>query len=262
MVIQRIFYIRVIPFGAIMPAVFIILSIGLSFSNLIHSTIYMPIQFVLFLLTAPFDKNRRIMHYNTSLLCVTVLFLSPVLRLKFSGRENLDRSKGHVVVMNHQSLLDILLVFTLFYPAKMIAKKALTFVPVVGWNLFLSGHLFVDRSKVKSQFDAIRKMDNLLVSGDSLMIYPEGTRTRNGDIAEYKKGAFRSACNTGTPVQPVVIDGAYQALPRKRKIFNGFYTITLSVLPPVPVEKGSPTKALAALCHELMSLELKRLRTV
>jgi hypothetical protein len=61
---------------------------------------------------------------------------------------------------------------------------------------------------------------------------------------------------------PIVIDGAYQALPRKRKILNGFYTINLSVLPPVPVEKGSPTKALAAMCHDLMSIELNRLRTV
>ncbi|MBI9109190.1 MAG: 1-acyl-sn-glycerol-3-phosphate acyltransferase [Spirochaetales bacterium] len=172
----------------------------------------------------------------------------------------MDRSKAHVVVMNHQSLLDILFVFTLFYPAKMMAKKALAAVPVVGWTLFLNDHIFIDRANRKSQIDALRRMDQLLLDGDSLMVYPEGTRTMDGNIAEFKKGAFRSAVSTGTSVLPVVIDGAFNALPRKTMVVKGCHTITMSVLPEIPVEKGSATADLALKCHDIMSAELRRLQ--
>jgi 1-acyl-sn-glycerol-3-phosphate acyltransferase len=72
--------------------------------------IYFPIHFIIFLITAPFDKQRRILHYNTSLLCFVILIIVPILRVKIIGRENIDRSKAHVVVMNHQSLLDVLFI--------------------------------------------------------------------------------------------------------------------------------------------------------
>lgn len=222
--------------------------------------IYFPIHFIIFLITAPFDKQRRILHYNTSLLCFVILIIVPILRVKIIGRENIDRSKAHVVVMNHQSLLDVLFIFTLFYPAKMMAKKTLAAVPVVGWTLSLNKHIFIDRANRKSQIDALRRMDQLLIDGDSLMVYPEGTRTKDGDIAEFKKGAFRSAVATGTSVLPVVIKGAFEALPSKSMVVKGFHTITLSVLPSIDVEKGSSTADLAQKCHDLMSSELEHLR--
>ncbi|MDC7225808.1 MAG: lysophospholipid acyltransferase family protein [Spirochaetales bacterium] len=186
--------------------------------------------------------------------------LCPLLKVEFKGMDNISRSKPGVIVMNHQSILDILLVFTLYYPAKMIAKKVLAKVPIVGWNLFLSGHILIDRKNRKSQIEAIRRMDHLLIEGDSLMIYPEGTRTTDGEIGEFKKGAFRSACNTATPVLPVVIDGAYQALPKSGMRLMGFSKIKISILPYISVEKGTPTNVLAEKCHTLMSEELKRMR--
>ena len=223
--------------------------------------IYFPIHFILFIFTAPFDKQRKILHYNTSMLCVVCLTIIPILRVKTIGRENIDRKHPHVVVMNHQSLLDILFIFTIFYPAKMMAKKALAKVPIVGWTLALNKHILVDRASRKSQIDAIRRMDDILLEGDSLMIYPEGTRTKDGQIAEFKKGAFRSACNTGTAILPVVIHGAYEALPSKSMLVKGSHKITLSVLPPIPVPKGFSTAELAQNCHDAMSIELERLRT-
>jgi 1-acyl-sn-glycerol-3-phosphate acyltransferase len=142
----------------------------------------------------------------------------------------------------------------------MMAKKTLAAVPVVGWTLSLNKHIFIDRANRKSQIDALRRMDQLLIDGDSLMVYPEGTRTKDGDIAEFKKGAFRSAVATGTSVLPVVIKGAFEALPSKSMVVKGFHTITLSVLPSIDVEKGSSTADLAQKCHDLMSSELEHLR--
>lgn len=243
-----------------MRLVYAIFTLFTWFEIILCFILFIPVQFLLFIFTALFDKKRRIMHYNASLWSSLALFLSPIFKVKLTGREYLDRSKGHVVVMNHQSLLDILLSFRLFYPVKMIGKKILALVPIVGWNLFLSGHIMVDRKNRKSQFAAIRRMEDILQSGDSLLIYPEGTRTRDGEIAEFKKGGFRSATSTGTSILPVVLDGAYQALPKGRIIVDKAYILTLTVLPPIEVEKGADTGALAKKCHDIMSKELTRQR--
>jgi 1-acyl-sn-glycerol-3-phosphate acyltransferase len=144
----------------------------------------------------------------------------------------------------------------------MIAKKSLARIPFLGWELVIFGDLFVDRKNRKSQFEAIRRMDKLLEQGDSLLVYPEGTRTKDGEIAEYKKGAFRSATETGTPVLPVLLDGAYQALPKRGIIVDRVYTLRMHILPPLEVEKGSGTAELALQCHDLMSKELKKLRSM
>jgi len=223
--------------------------------------LFIPFQLVLFVLTAPFDRRRVIMHYHGSLWCALALAISPLWRLEISGKENLNRKVPHAVIMNHQSLIDILIAFRLFYPVKMIGKKILAYVPIIGWNLFLSGHLMVDRNSRKSQFKAIRRMESLLTRGDSLLVFPEGTRSRDGEIGQFKKGTFRSAAETGTALLPVVIDGPYQILPRKGFKATGRSVITIHVLPSLPVEKGSDPADLASRCREIMAAELSAIRS-
>ena len=218
--------------------------------------VFFPVQLIFFIITLPFDKHRKVIHYIGAGFCRFALLISPIFRLKITGRENLDRTRSHVIVMNHQSLLDILLSFLLYYPCKMIAKKVLAKVPFVGWELVIFGHLFVDRRNRKSQFEAIRKMEKLLTEGASMLVYPEGTRTKDGEIAEFKKGAFRSATSTGTAVLPVLLDGAYQALPKKGIIVNGVYTLHMHIMPEIPVEKGDDPAELALRVHDIMSGQL------
>lgn len=222
--------------------------------------LFFPVQFVLFILTAPFDKRRVIMHYNSSVWCWLALALSPVWNVDFQGKENLDRKKSHIVVMNHQSLIDILITFRLFYPFKMIGKKALAYVPIVGWNLFLSGHLLVDRNKIKSQFKAIRKMEELIKKGDSMFVYPEGTRTKDGNLGEFKKGAFKTAVSTKTPVLPVVIDGPFQILPKKGFIIDRRRKITIKILPPVQINEGEKAADIAEKTRNIMNGVLEDIR--
>ena len=223
--------------------------------------LYFPVQAVVFVITFPFDRKRRIIHYIGSAFAQFALFISPVFRIKVTGKENIDRSRAHVVVMNHQSLLDILLSFILYYPCKMVGKKILSRVPFLGWELVIGGHLFVDRKNRKSQFEVIRKMEEMVENGDSLLVYPEGTRTKDGEIAEFKKGAFRSAVSTGTPILPVVLDGAYQALPKKGIIVNGVFTLHMHVMPALAVAKGSDAAVVALECHDLMCAKLAEMRS-
>ncbi len=222
--------------------------------------IFFPFQFLLFLLTVFFDRKRKLLHYNSSLWCALSLFLSPLWSIEIKGKENLDRKKPHIVVMNHQSLIDILLTFRLFYPFKMIGKKVLGLVPIVGWNLVLSGHLLVDRKNTKSQFGAIRKMENLIKQGESMFVYPEGTRTRNGEIGEFKKGAFRTAVSTNTQILPIVIDGPYQLLPKKGFVINNFRKIYIEILPPVEIKEGAKASDLAEETRAVMYSVLKNIR--
>lgn len=222
--------------------------------------LFFPFQLVLFILTAPFDRKRVIMHYHSSLWCALALAISPIWKVRITGREHLNRKKAHVVIMNHQSLIDVLIAFRLFYPVKMIGKKVLAWVPIVGWNLFLSGHLMVDRTNTKSQFAAIRKLEALLLAGNSILVFPEGTRTKDGELGEFKKGAFKSAVSTGTALLPVVIDGPYQLLPKKSLIAPCRRDININILPPIEVLPDEKPGELAVRSQEIMAAELARIR--
>lgn len=238
----------------------VLLSLITWFEIVLCFILFFPFQFALFILTVLFDRRRIIMHYNSSLWCAMALYFSPAWKLDIQGKENLDRTKSHIVVMNHQSLIDILLTFRLFYPFKMIGKKVLGLVPIVGWNLVLSGHLLVDRKKMKSQFSAIRKMENLIKKGDSMFVYPEGTRTRDGELGDFKKGAFRTAVSTNTPVLPVVIDGPFQLLPKKGFTIKKRRTIYVRILPPLEIIEGEKAGDLALRTKTVMSEVLAELR--
>ncbi len=243
-----------------MKIIMLILSLFTWFEIVLCFILFFPFQFLLFLLTVLFDRKRAVMHYNSSLWCTFALFLSPLWSIDIKGKENLDRKKSFIVVMNHQSLIDILLTFRLFYPFKMIGKKVLGLVPIVGWNLVLSGHLLVDRKNTKSQFAAIRKMEKLIKQGESMFVYPEGTRTKNGEIGLFKKGAFRTAVATQTAVLPVVIDGPYQLLPKKGFVINRPRKIHIQILPPVQIRDGIKAAELAEETRTVMCDALERMR--
>ena len=244
--------------GPIRRFIFTLLSVFTWIEIIIGFLVFICFQFILFLATVLFDRKRTLLSYHSSFISAVVLFLSPVLRVRITGRENLDRSRAHILVMNHQSLLDIVLAFRLFYPIKMIGKKVLAKVPVIGWNMMMSGHLMVDRADRKSQFNAIRRLDDMLRDGNSILVFPEGTRTRDGNIGEFRKGAFRSAISSRAPLLPVVLDGAYQALPKGSLIAYRIYTLTITVLPPVEVKDDDTMSTLSERCRGLMIEQLER----
>ena len=240
----------------------VLMSLFTWFEIVLCFILFIPFQIALFVLTALFDRRRILMHYNSSFWCMIALALSPLWRVEIRGKEFLNRKKPHVVVMNHQSLIDVLIAFRLFYPVKMISKKALAFVPIVGWNLFLSGHMLVDRKSFKSQMDVLAKMETLLKRGESILLFPEGTRTKDGEIHDFKKGAFKAAISTKTDILPVVIDGPYQLLPKKGFIAPGRHTIHIHVLPPVAVSQEQSAGELAESVRSLMANELAKIRQV
>jgi 1-acyl-sn-glycerol-3-phosphate acyltransferase len=156
-------------------------------------------------------------------------------RLHVIGAENVDPSASYVVTSNHQSSFDIMAHFlALPVPIRFLAKKELFGVPLLGWALKRLNMVPVDRSAGKTVYEEIEQNAAATIAeGKSIIVYPEGTRTKNGDLLPFKKGAFFIAVHTGLAVLPTTIVGSHEAwLPRARIIRGG--TVTVAIGEPIP----------------------------
>jgi len=153
-------------------------------------------------------------------------------RLEVWGLESLDLSRSYLFVGNHASQLDIPVLFAaLPVPLRFLAKEELRRVPIVGVFITAMGMVFIDRDRADAARSSIDQLAELLASELNLMAFPEGTRSRDGEIQPFKTGAFVAAIKSGVPVVPVRIDGAAAILPAG----------TLAIQPgPVRVFVGKP----------------------
>jgi 1-acyl-sn-glycerol-3-phosphate acyltransferase len=149
-------------------------------------------------------------------------FWAPLnLRVGFSsltveGREHLPPAhEGAVVMMNHQSMIDILVAWIVLPTGpRFVAKKSLSYVPIVGVFMWVMGMVPIDRSNRHAAIKALRKAQDVVQRGRILACFPEGTRTRDGRIAPFKKGVFVVAQKTGAPIVPIAVEGCATLLPR------------------------------------------------
>jgi 1-acyl-sn-glycerol-3-phosphate acyltransferase len=144
--------------------------------------------------------------------------------LEVVGREHIDRTRSHVVVANHLSVLDVMVCFLAVpLPIRFLAKRELFSVPILAPAMRAIGIVEVDRAARSAIHEQVnRQARNLVATGRSLIIFPEGTRARNGELRPFKKGAFTMAIAGGIPVLPVTISGTYRAWPPGRLwVFGG-----------------------------------------
>jgi 1-acyl-sn-glycerol-3-phosphate acyltransferase len=160
--------------------------------------------------------NGQWVHYfeGRYLFCPPVLFIARV-KLKVTGLENLDTKKPCIYVSNHVSHLDVVAIaraipLGLFY----IGKKELKKVPILGQYMYLIGHIFIDRKNREKAMASMRKAAQLINRGKSVITFPEGTRTRNGKTAIFKRGTFIIAKEGSIDIQPIAVVNADKILPR------------------------------------------------
>jgi 1-acyl-sn-glycerol-3-phosphate acyltransferase len=143
------------------------------------------------------------------------IVLTSGLRLRTSYAEGLDSTRPVVYMANHQSLFDIPVLFvTLPGQARMLAKESLFRIPIFGWSIRLGGFISIDRqdrSRAKESFDAA--VDRLR-SGTSALIFPEGTRSRDGRLLPFQRGGLLLALKSGLPIVPVGIEGTFAVQPK------------------------------------------------
>ncbi len=140
-------------------------------------------------------------------------YITPMF-VKVSGRENIISRQSYVVVSNHQSQYDIFVLYGwLGVDFKWVIKQELRKVPFIGIACARIGHIFIDRSDRAKALEAINAAKKNIVNGTSIIFFPEGTRSMDGSLGPFKKGAFRMAIDLGLPILPITISGTKNILP-------------------------------------------------
>ena len=161
-----------------------------------------------------------------------------LLPIKVTGRENVDPKQSYVFVANHQSFLDVFAVYGwLPNNFKWLMKKEIRRVPFVGTACAVAGHIFVDRSNPRAALQSMEKVKKELVDGISTVIFPEGTRTKTGEIGRFKQGAFKIAMDMELPVVPITLNGFYKAMPSGQPFANPFSHLSLHIGKPIDISQ-------------------------
>ena len=173
-----------------------------------------------------------------------------LIRVKVKGSENIDKKTSYIFVANHQGAYDIFTIYGfLGHNFKWLMKKSLEKIFLVGAACKNAKHVFVDDSNIAGIKDTIAKAEDTLKDGMSLVIFPEGSRSWDGKMIPFKRGAFMLASEFNRPVVPISIEGSFDRLPRfGKQVSPGL--ITLSIHQPIyPGPKGFNTKKLMADCR-------------
>jgi 1-acyl-sn-glycerol-3-phosphate acyltransferase len=230
--------------------------------SLAYTIILFPVSFAIWLLLYPFDHERVIFHRWLVIQGCLLVKLIPVWKISVEGREKGLGRGPFIIISNHQSMLDILIMNCLRYKFRWISKIENHKVPVLGWYLRMARYLVVDRGNKESKAVMMEMAAESLRKGISIMMFPEGTRSLDGEIAPYKLGAFQLSLMTDKSILPVIVDGTGDVLPKHGFLFRGGSLLRLKVLDPVhpgSFGTGDPEE-LSQKFRNLMAEELKKMR--
>jgi len=228
---------------------------------LITSTVLFSIAAVIWVLTRWFDRRLVILHLWSSFWGSWYIWFNPLWQVRVSGRRKIPWKRPCMLVSNHQSMLDILVLYHLFAPYKWVSKKENFSIPIIGWLMRLNDYVEIDRKKKEAIVKMMKKSARFLREGNSLMMFPEGTRYPGGSLGPFKDGAFKLALETGVDIIPIVLDGTARALPKKGAILTGFTRIRVRVLDHIPFEslKDKAVPQVLEETRELMSAEYRKI---
>lgn len=198
------------------------------------SILLFPIALIIWAATVAFDPQLRWLHRFTCFWASIYTWLNPVWRVRIEGREKIRPRTAYVMVVNHQSLLDILVLFRLFVHFKWVSKIENFRVPCVGWNMSLNGYVKLRRGDKQSIDEMMTACERTLAAGNSVMMFPEGTRSVDGRLRAFKHGAFTLAKRVGAPLLPIVVHGTSDALPKRGFVLRGRHAINVRVLDEIP----------------------------
>jgi 1-acyl-sn-glycerol-3-phosphate acyltransferase len=194
--------------------------------------LWLPVLAVVRLLTAPFDRGRYIPGRIFRKIGPAMATLNPLWRFRYSGTMPKDPRRPFVVVSNHESFTDILLISHLPWEMKWLSKAELFRIPIMGWEMWLAGDIPVKRGFGPSAIEAMERCRKALDNRVSVMIFPEGTRSKTSELLPFKDGAFRLAIEAGVPILPLAVSGTGTAL-RKHDWRFGRSDAEVRVLEPV-----------------------------
>jgi 1-acyl-sn-glycerol-3-phosphate acyltransferase len=194
--------------------------------------LWFPVLLLLAIVTLPFDPGRYAVGRVFRKIGPVMATLNPLWDFRYVGRLPADPRRPYVVVSNHESFTDILLISHLPWEMKWLSKAELFRIPIMGWMMWLVGDIPVKRGFGPSAIEAMARCRKALANRVSVMIFPEGTRSRTAELLPFKDGAFRLAIEAGVPILPLAVSGTRTALPKHDWRF-GRSVAEVQVLDPV-----------------------------
>jgi len=198
------------------------------------------IVFFVVVILFPFDKKRKVAHAQCFWWASCVIGLNPFWKVRVEGLENIDRAKTYVVIANHQSLADIVVLYKTHMQFKWVSKKILFKIPFIGWCLSLTKHIKLERGDFSSIKKLYRQAGEWLRRDMSVLFFPEGTRSDSDAMNAFQNGAFKLAIKEKKPILPICIRGTREAIPKGSWIFSTKVCATLTVLPAIDTHSLNP----------------------
>ena len=226
----------------------------------ISSGVLVWIAAAITLFTKDKDPNRRLTHRFGCWWANHYITMNPLWKVKWEGVDYIPDDKPVIIAPNHQSYWDIMLLYGLYKPYKWVSKEEIFKVPFIGWNMELNQYVKLargDRKSIKEMMATCRKW---LEQGSSLLLFPEGTRSPDGEIKEFTSGAFKLATDCNVPVIPVVVDGTHLLYPKGSNIISFKGNLTVHVLPPVYPKNFETVRQMRDFVRDKMVAELNAIR--
>jgi len=228
----------------------------------VTSAVFFLVALAVWMLTVCFDRRLVVLHMFTSFWAVLYLWVVPAWQVTVAGRHRIRRGTTYMIVSNHQSQLDILVAFKLFFPFKWVSKAAVFKLPFIGWNMVLNRYIRIKRGRKDSIAQMMKACEEKLAAGSSVFFFPEGTRSSSGIVKPFKHGAFTLAQKMKVPILPIVINGTKNALPKNSLNFHGRHAINIRVLEEIPVEQFAalPVGEVAEMVRGVISAQVEEHR--
>lgn len=188
----------------------------------------------------PFDHKRKLAHTLGFWWSDCLVKVNPYWSVRISGLKNIEDNKAYVIVANHQSMADIVMLYKTHAQFKWVAKDILFKVPVFGWCMSGMKYIRLSRDELGSIKDAYVEADKWLKKGISVLFFPEGTRSLTGQINPFKNGAFKLAIKEHVPVLPIFISGTRDIIPKGSWIFKEKADCRLEVFPAIDTSGYQP----------------------
>lgn len=215
-----------------------------------------PLLLVITLFTALFTivcfpwKNGKVPH-AVQVFWSRSVFWFLLIPIEVTGTENVDPKKSYVFVANHQSNIDVFAIYGwLPNNFKWLIKKEVRKIPFVGTACAIAGHIFVDRTNPRAAMESLQNIKSQLCNGISTVIFPEGTRTKTGQLGRFKRGAFQVAMDLDLQVVPISLTGCYDVMPRGQFFVNHRARVHVHVGKPVDLRKFDDINASMAYLRE------------
>ena len=230
--------------------------------TLLQVTILFVVSILVLIITYPFDKSRRWVHECSRLICALLYGVPFLMRRTIDGVENIDKTKSYVMVMNHNSGFDIFAAYKIPLNFRWVSKREVFRVPFMGPLLTIHGDIPIERGNPTEAMAKVLSLGKLWLNrGASVAIFPEGTRSKTGEINRFKMGAFNLAKEAEVEILPIVMTGTNKMF-RKGWLMNWTNHVAIRVLKPIPVEQvvATDVKDMAQQVHDSMVEALAELR--